>query len=339
MLRKTSFITLNKGYGGAEKMFRHIVDSYAEAFPQEVAGVFEVDLNKSSVFRVFKLLWGARKTVIFWNCSVLGIHWLYLLAIKVFGAKLVLYPHLAVDHRLLGSKMASLRNLQMKISLRLSDAVIGISEGNDAQINRLHPRANIIPVRNFVASENTNEFHGGLDYRKIAVIGRIQEKHKGQIALISALAPILGKDGYSIDFFGSGPDEDELLKVIRDRSLDASCTLHGWKSELEIYAHDFGIVINYSRWEGLSLSLLESIFQNRIVFGNDIPGNRELLEPERLFSDSSELIRSLERLKNTPESSLVQEVNKKKRLATQVYSKEKSIQRLHECLRSSGIAA
>jgi len=218
----------------------------------------------------------------------------------------------------------------MTTSIRLANHVISISEGNDERIRKIYRHAKIIPVRNFVESENTQPFEGRLNYRRIAVIGRIQEKHKGQVTLLKALAPILGKKDLFIDFFGSGPDEDALKDCIESLNIGNHCVMHGWKNEAEIFGHDFGIVLNYSRWEGLSLGLLEAVFHNRIVLGNDIPGNRELLEPNRLFRSENELIELLDELQQIPAENLVHEANEKKRVLQWKYSKNRSLNTLHE---------
>gem|GEM_PF-5324684 len=311
-------------------MFRYLADSYSAKYPDDVLKLIEIDLRRVSIFHVVRILWSLRGSLVFWNCSVLGIHWYFLLIAKMFGARIALYPHLVVDHRLLESKFAKIRNAQMMASLRLVDYVVSISEGNDERIRNIHRKTKLVPVRNFVESENLEAFHGGLNYRRVAVIGRIQEKHKGQVALLKALKPILGKGSFCIDFFGSGPDEESLKSCIESLGLGECCVLHGWKTEPEIYKNDFGIVINYSRWEGLSLGLLEAIFHNRIVVGNDILGNRELLDQNRLFKNEDELVQLMVDLQKTPEDALILEANAKKHEIQRKYSKNLSLSHLHE---------
>ena len=51
----------------------------------------------------------------------------------------------------------------------------------------------------------------------------------------------------------------------------------GWKSNTADWYEIFDIVILYSKWEGLSLTILEAMSMKKPIIASDIKGNNELV--------------------------------------------------------------
>jgi len=329
-----NFLSIDVGYGGAEKMFSNMASAFERTYAKSMGAIHVVHLKKQSIAEILRVFFSLRGKCVLLNCSVLGVGLWQVLLLRMCRSTIVLYPHLVIDHRILGSKLPWLRNFQMKPMLRLSTSVISISRGNDARLMSILPNVRLVAARNFVSADAVKCEHPALDFSRIAVIGRIQEKHKGQLAILRSLGHLLDAGVLRIDFFGSGPDEKLLSDFIVERHWEHSCTMHGWKSEEEIYSHPFSAVINFSRWEGLPLSLIEAIRHGRIVIANDIPGNQELTHPDWLFSGSSDCARVVEKFLNSPRESLERSIEQSKKLIECNYNEMAAMRSLEAFLKN-----
>jgi len=285
-----AFVSINVGFGGAEKQFDQLVqDLRAAGIAGDDWTYQRHDLSSTSRLAVLRALWRQRGGTVVYNMSVLGIGVFPMLLLKALGNRIVLYPHVVVAPAKSRPRLWRLRALLQRASLRIADQVIMISDGNWFELERLLPANKATFVYNYVGCENEQPFRLTPLNRKIAVIGRLQDKHKQQLTFLQQHGAFIKEAGLEVHFFGTGPDEGALRKLVRSHDLARHCFFWGWLEEEAIYGHDFSFVLNLSRWEGLPLSVMEALYRDRIVLASDIHGNRELLYGDFLFKNESDL--------------------------------------------------
>lgn len=285
-----AFVSINRGFGGAEKQFDQLYLDFCKR-PAVMGSWSYVRCDRASLgwwATLCKLL-RIRDEVVVYNMSVLGIGVLPMLLLKALGNRIVLYPHVVVPAARSRPRLWRIRTWLQRLSLRLADHVVLISDGNWFELEPFLSAAKATIVYNYVGCENDRLFQSPPLNRKIAVIGRIQDGHKQQLSFLREHGALIKDAGLELHFFGSGPDEPALREEVRIQDLDAYCVLHGWLDEEAIYAHDFSFVLNLSRWEGLPLSVIEALYRDRIALASDINGNRELVYSDFLFKNDGEL--------------------------------------------------
>jgi glycosyltransferase involved in cell wall biosynthesis len=116
---------------------------------------------------------------------------------------------------------------------------------------------------------------------KFAVVGRIAMQSKGLNVLLEALAESLGDvRGWQVDFFGRGPDCQDLVALMEKLGLADRVQLCGFKSDVrEIWA-DHHLLLMASHREGCSLSMLEALICGRPVLTTLVGGVSDWIEPD-----------------------------------------------------------
>lgn len=285
-----AFISINRGSGGAEKQFDRLYEAMSER--PSIKGhwsYLRCDRAVMSWWSTLACLLRIRNGVVVYNMSVLGIGVFFLLLLKALGNKIILYPHVVVAPEKSRPRLWRLRAWLQRLSLGVADHVIMISDGNWFELEKYLPPGKSTAVYNYVECENDAVFTLQPLNRNIAVIGRLQNKHKQQIDLVREHGAFIKELGLVLHFFGSGPDESELREQVRILGMQEYAIFHGWQDEESIFANDFSFVLNISRWEGLPLSVMEALYRDRIVLASDINGNRELVYGDFLFKNHDEL--------------------------------------------------
>jgi glycosyltransferase involved in cell wall biosynthesis len=115
-------------------------------------------------------------------------------------------------------------------------------------------------------------FVGRLHWQKnVSAILRILDVIRSRFGL-PAIARIVG----------DGPGRADLEKLAKELRLDSAITFEGWLSRAEIaaaYRKAF-LLINLSRYEGMSNVVLEALASGLPVIASNIPGNAELIEDQ-----------------------------------------------------------
>lgn len=285
-----AFISVNCGFGGAEKQFDQLVQDLRATGFIGVDWVYQRhDLISTNWVSVLQALWRQRDGVVIYNMSVLGIGVLPLLILRLLGNRILLYPHVVVSPAKSRPKLWRVRAWLQGVSTKLSHRIVAISDGNLFTLERFVPRDKLALIYNYVGCENDAPFQVRPLNREIAIIGRLQDEHKQQLTFLRQHGDFLREHDLVVHIFGSGPDEVAIRQVIVENRLDKHVVMHGWCDETTIYAQSFSFVLNLSRWEGLPLSVLEAIYQNRIVLLSDVDGNRELAYGDFLFKSGDEL--------------------------------------------------
>lgn len=285
-----AFVSVNRGFGGAEKQFDQLVaDLRAAGVVDDIWRFERHDLGQRSLLPTLISLFRLRRGVVVYNMSVLGIGVLPLLFLWLLGNRIVLYPHVVVSPAKSRPRLWLLRAALQRVSTRVAHRVIAISDGNLFTLERFVPREKISVIYNYVTCENDRPFQLGQLNRDIAIIGRLQDQHKQQLTFLRRHGALLKAEDLIIHLFGSGPDEQDIKACVAQQGLQDQVVMHGWCDEAHIYAQPFSFVLNLSRWEGLPLSILEAIYQDRIVLLSDVDGNRELAYGDFVFKSDDEL--------------------------------------------------
>ena len=114
----------------------------------------------------------------------------------------------------------------------------------------------------------------GLDDRPTVVcVGRLAPQ-KGQDVLLAAW-PAVTKEvsGAQLAFVGDGPD----LTKLRARA-DGAIVFAGQRDDVADWLAAADVVVFPSRWEGMSIGLLEAMARGRSVVATDVPGAAEALD-------------------------------------------------------------
>jgi hypothetical protein len=327
-----AFVSVNRGFGGAEKQFDQLVEDLRAARVFGTEWIYQRhDLSSTSLFTVFLALCGQRSGIVIYNMSVLGIGVWPLLLLRLLGNRILLFPHVVVSPARSRPKLWRLRTWLQWLSVRLADRVVAISDGNLFALERFVTRDKITLVYNYVNCENNRPFQIKPLNREIAIIGRLQNQHKQQLNFLCQHNNIIRENHLVIHLFGSGPDEEKIRTTVAKYGLEAQVLLHGWCQEEAIYAYPFSFVLNLSRWEGLPLSVLEAIYRDRIVLLSDIDGNRELAYGDFLFKSDEELHELLLRVVVNQDVDF-NIINAQKRRVYQRCNKEKSLHHLRQAV-------
>jgi glycosyltransferase involved in cell wall biosynthesis len=151
---------------------------------------------------------------------------------------------------------------------------LGIAEGVDASYRVL---PNGVDLQAFPAPSPGDRSSArerlGLGKEPFVVcVGRLH-RQKNQAALLDAW-PLVRESvpDARLVLLGEGPDRDELAS----RAVDG-VTLAGQTTDVRSWLAATNVVAQPSRWEGMSLSLLEALAAARSVVVTDVPGMREVV--------------------------------------------------------------
>jgi glycosyltransferase involved in cell wall biosynthesis len=117
----------------------------------------------------------------------------------------------------------------------------------------------------------------GDDVVAVGMVGRLW-RQKNPECLLKALSLLVDKaisQRLHLFFIGDGELRSELERLIKSFNLGDKVTLLGWRTDVPDLLAALDIFVLPSRWEGLSLALLEASSCGLPVVATDIPGNRD----------------------------------------------------------------
>ncbi|MDP8313977.1 MAG: glycosyltransferase family 4 protein [Candidatus Celaenobacter antarcticus] len=120
----------------------------------------------------------------------------------------------------------------------------------------------------------------GFDKKDIIIgsICRFSEQ-KNIINMIKTAIEIVEKNNkIKFVFLGDGELWSEAEKLVQEKNLTSKILLPGWTTNVRNWLLLFDIYVLYSRWEGLSLSILEAMSVGLPIIASDIKGNNELVQ-------------------------------------------------------------
>ena len=115
---------------------------------------------------------------------------------------------------------------------------------------------------------------------KLILSGRLIEL-KGHKYAIEAMKILLKKYPYlTLDFYGSGPYEDTILKEISRLSLQKSVFLRGFKNNIKYIMQQYDIALVPSSFEAFGLVFLDAFGAKVPVVAFDLPSGNEIISHE-----------------------------------------------------------
>jgi glycosyltransferase involved in cell wall biosynthesis len=167
---------------------------------------------------------------------------------------------------------------------RWTDVLVCVSEGERARGEAEGIRANFRVVPNGVDLEAFSEASPaersaargrlGLDDAPLAVCVARLSRQKGQDVLLRAWPRVRERaEEARLVLVGDGPAAAELAGLV-----SAGVELVGARDDVADWLAAADVVVAPSRWEGMSLALLEAMARGRSIVATEVAGVREVLE-------------------------------------------------------------
>jgi glycosyltransferase involved in cell wall biosynthesis len=112
----------------------------------------------------------------------------------------------------------------------------------------------------------------------VGMVGRLSQQ-KNPLCFVQAADAVLAK-GVNAKFFliGDGELKDAVNAEIRRRGRAKEIVVLGWRYDVPQLIGALDLFVLTSRWEGLSLAILEALACCVAVVASDIPGNKEVID-------------------------------------------------------------
>lgn len=112
----------------------------------------------------------------------------------------------------------------------------------------------------------------GLTEKTIITCCRLSIKTKGLDLLIKSFKIFSKKNtDWILKIVGNGPDEDAVIKLIKDNDLEDKILLLGYRTDIKELLIDSSLFLLSSRWEGFPMSITEAFECGLPVVAFDIP--------------------------------------------------------------------
>lgn len=176
-----------------------------------------------------------------------------------------------------------------RIAGHFCDLIISVNKEDrlEAIERRVVPAEKITTVLNgidtdrFLVSppvELRNQLKGTGGAYVIGTIGRLAPQ-KGFEYLIEAMQTIVEKQPNSrLVIVGDGPLESQLRDLAKSLDIENACLFLGFRTDIPELLASFDMYAQPSRWEGLSITMLEAMAAAKLIVASDIKGNRELID-------------------------------------------------------------
>jgi glycosyltransferase involved in cell wall biosynthesis len=149
----------------------------------------------------------------------------------------------------------------------------------------------------------------------IGSIGRL-DYQKNYKFLIEVFPEILKIKPEAIAIIiGEGPERKKLENLIEKKSLKEKIFLIGELKDASKYLKAFDLFVLPSRYEGLSITLIEALFAQIPILASNVGGNKEIVGKECIFENKEEFLEKVRKLK-IPKS---QEIFKLERMCSNYF--------------------
>lgn len=189
-----------------------------------------------------------------------------------------------------------------KIVAPLADLYICVSN-YDKQIayreKVLNPNKNKVvvvhngaPLNKDCASFSTNNIS---KITKFIMVARFSNQ-KDQIGLIKACGLLSSEDKFRLTFVGSGPNLEKCKALVQKMGLGNSIQFLGFKRNVNTYLKKNDVFVLSTHYEGLPISIIESMSVGMPIIASNVGGNKELVFNKKngfLVNNEKELVRAL----------------------------------------------
>jgi len=148
----------------------------------------------------------------------------------------------------------------------------------EEQLGFALPHAEIVRNPFLVPWEQRTDWPDDRSGLRLACVGRLHPKEKGQDLLLRVLArPRWRAVPLSVTFYGDGQQRESLERMARNLDL-TSVTFAGFVRDVPAIWSDHHGLILPSRCEGLPITLVEAMLSGRVPIVTDVGGNAEIVD-------------------------------------------------------------
>jgi glycosyltransferase involved in cell wall biosynthesis len=149
------------------------------------------------------------------------------------------------------------------------------------------PASKVMTINNGIALEayqvkDADAYLIERDYEKnpfiIGSVLRFTAQKNMYDTIIAAIEVCSKNAGIQFVFIGDGEDFLMCKNLIDQSNMNTRIFLTGWQSRINELLMKLDVFLLYSRWEGLSISILEAMATGLPVVASDIKGNNELVD-------------------------------------------------------------
>lgn len=197
------------------------------------------------------------------------------------------------------------------------------------------PYSKIVPIPNFISMPQTDVqpsrfSKSSLPALRIITIGRLSPE-KGHLDLIRA-ASLLEDIPFTLRIIGEGDFKATLQNEINKLHIEDKVTLCGYHTNVMEILSDADIFVLPSKWEGISLALLEAMSVGVPVIATDSGGTPEIVHPEQTGilvppNDPHAIANAVREYYNNPEKRRILGMNGR-RFVSENYSMESAMDKL-----------
>lgn len=153
------------------------------------------------------------------------------------------------------------------------DQLVVLTKEDEEKLKLTHQ--NVTQIYNFSPLVPTEK--APLNQKKIVAVGKL-DPQKGFDLLIEACTFIKNWDGWILEIYGQGPDEEQLRSQISSHHLEQHIFLKGITQKVAEVYHSASFYVLSSRFEGFPMVLLEAIsFGLPIVSFDCVTGPNEVV--------------------------------------------------------------
>lgn len=209
------------------------------------------------------------------------------------------------------SQMADYKKWYLKLFDRLTyklrpTVIIAVSKGAldeyfsflKLKRHRSYCLYNFVDTKRFKQKENSDNSNGKV---RIVTVGALRYS-KNYMYLLESLQFVKQENTF-LDIYGGGPLENEIRDFIIQNKL-SSVTLKGQMEKVESLLMQYDIFVMASKYEGLSLSVLEAMATGIPLLLSDIPSFREQCEDTAVYfklNDPQDFSQKLKWMQNNKE--------------------------------------
>lgn len=187
------------------------------------------------------------------------------------GRPYVLAPHSLIERRLTQRNRALLRELYSRAAAVVVPST-SLADDLERQLAAHLPRAVEIPTSTPLLGRPPSPWppEGPL---RLACVARIDVEQKGHDALLAALGQVSWRDEpWSLDVYGSGPDEGYVAELVDFYGLADHVRLRGHATDIAAVWAGAHVLVMPSRREARGIAITEAMAAGRPVVGTAIGG-------------------------------------------------------------------
>ena len=296
-MKKIAFFIGGMGWGGAEKVISILADSFAKrGYDTTIITL----LNKNNVFQLdsrIKILSFVREkknrylNIIFWIKKIKDF-------LKAEKPDIVVSFVCRINLLVIISKMLSHLKFRLVISERNDPRFDGRGKISTFMAKNIYKNADLLICQTkkqmsffpknvqskTVIIKNPVEIKVPIinfENKKDIIINAARyDKSKNQILLLRAFEKIVlqGKNrGFSLYFYGSGPQKKVLEKYVSDNKLDRYVCINESITNIQEKISEASIFCLSSNYEGMSNALMEALLLGTAPISTDVSGAEDLI--------------------------------------------------------------